>query len=67
MEFFLVGGDKQRVGAIRFRDFFRSGGELDFRCFDENEVEGNNEYSFSILLHACAINTKGFSFFNDEY
>jgi hypothetical protein len=69
MESFFVGGDKQLVGTLRFKHFFPSGGELDFRSFDGIEEKGGGDddmNSLPIFLHASAINNNGFSFC-DEY
>lgn len=50
--FFAGGGGEELGGAGRFKDFFPSGDELDFRCLDEIEVVEGVDNSFPILLHA---------------
>ena len=59
-EIFFAGGEGVE-GAVRFNDFLTSGDEFDFRCFEVTNIVEDDDNSFPILLHACAINTKGFS------
>ncbi len=65
--FFDGGGVNEVECAVRFNDFFPSGGEFDFRCFDVIESVEELDNSFPILLQAWAINTNGFSFFGEYW